>query len=1061
MCNLLYNKRRRLAFKFAMNRTMYAVLLWFCFGSFVTAAQLQPIVLNLDNKWRFAPDKGGQGIESNWYAEKFDDSKWRILKSGMSWEKQGIRHKGFGWYRQAVFIPKEYTNVPVELKFSSISSDDDLFINGVRIGGISGEYKYVNWLERRYIIPPSVVHYGQSNTIAVRVWGGNLSFIGGNSGLTAGHYTAELNPYRLMAKDFGAPESEEQRLELFDLSDAQSGKMFELVFRFPTSAIANGQGTFRYALKDYYGGLMVAGSPTVQMSKDGIARGVVKVSRETAQAIYLRGRFKADLIVYDSAGNESYKQSMDVDHLSFARRDSLILPPLTDTYEETPYGILKLIDEVDCSLPISEDPHPYLQSGFDKRQVRSTPGSPVKVVVSQILGKKAKESEYGWFAYRLGRGKMEPHKTYLLRIEYPEDKPRYSAIEVQVGQNYMDVGWRNGVESGDPYDNWPLSKTWQWYDVVVPLDDETTGTGGTGSASAEHGFWVYFINKVSPQKYYSLYAGGPAISWIKLYEINSDIHAPRINKPIGLPQRVLMFDWERQPDHEPADLIHYAKLMGYNAISPVILKWGFANFSEPLNGYNSVNIDDRNYWVTERYKPATRENVGPAVTGKASVHTRYLGATKELGIDYVPRIEYGGSYDLPTAAWAISADGKATKPNRFAQWCANLLNPATWDDLRRLIEHIIEPYAPSNPQLKGILWRSRSNRLPISYSQSDLELFSRETKIIVPPGTAIERATWASSGPGKQSYSDWWQQKREQFHAKLVKLLKGYRSDLTLYYYNWDEDKFGLILPDTHTWAFLRQVVAAPGAGRAIYEKDREERAKIEPDDYVRAVRSGDFGKAVSVPSRPDYGLHTGLYRNLSGIQIFAPANSLYLSDNPAYLNYFRTAEGLAVSNAVSYDEIGARTINPKFEGNMIIPAGPPFSMAFELLSYFHGDARTLTYTAYTYGRGFADAHRRFAQAFLALPAVDGRVLEGTEKDLKIRLYQTPKGTYVGIAYKGYANKKLSIRLPDIWKSKVSVKNLVTEELVLTSSVERELRFELESGPMELNAFLIEEADVQ
>ena len=45
----------------------------------------------------------------------------------------------------------------------------------------------------------------------------------------------------------------------------------------------------------------------------------------------------------------------------------------------------------------------------------------------------------------------------------------------------MDVGWKNGVGADDVYDNWPLSKQWQWYDAIVPLDDETVGTGGAGT----------------------------------------------------------------------------------------------------------------------------------------------------------------------------------------------------------------------------------------------------------------------------------------------------------------------------------------------------------------------------------------------------------------------------------------------------------------------------------------------------------------------------------------------------------------------------------------------------
>ena len=94
--------------------------------------------------------------------------------------------------------------------------------------------------------------------------------------------------------------------------------------------------------------------------------------------------------------------------------------------------------------------------------------------------------------------------------------------------------------------------------------------------------------------------------------------------------------------------------------------------------------------------------------------------------------------------------------------------------------------------------------------------------------------------------------------------------------------------------------------------------------------------------------------------------------------------------------------------------------MAVELLSYFYGDARTLTYTAYTFGRGFADAHRRFAQAFLALPAVRGNVILGTDSNAKVRTYNTTNGTYIGIALKAYTNNSaLSIQIPGAWNSKM------------------------------------------
>jgi hypothetical protein len=682
-----------------------------------------------------------------------------------------------------------------------------------------------------------------------------------------------------------------------------------------------------------------------------------------------------------------------------------------------------------------------------------TPGSKAEVNVNTILGRKARESGYSWFAYRIGRGKLKPHTTYLLRIEYPEDKPRFAPIEIQTGQNYMDVGWKNGVAPDDVYDNWPLSGKWQWYDVVVPLDDQTVGTGGTGGASAENGFWVYFMNKMRPGMYYAMWEGGPAVARMKLYEIDPEKNAPVIRKPKGLPNRVLSFDWERQPDHDPADLVKYAKLMGYSSISPVILKWFFANYAEPLNGYDSMSIDAHDYWAHKEYDPAGGEDARSPYPGRKSQHVRYLEATKQYGMDYVPRIEWGGSKDLPEAARALDANGKPTKPNRFAPWCANLLHPATWEDLETFMDHLVKPYVKDNPQLTGVLWRIRCFRMPISYGPEDIKLFCKETGTPLPAGAYEQWAAWAT-GEGKAEYDSWWHRKRADFHAKLVKLLQSYRPDMKLYYFNWDPDKIGMIEPDITAWAFVANVIKpAPEGGRAAYEKERAIRKSFTAADYLSVLHTGNYGKTYNGLNRADLGIRPELYKDIPGIQIFAPAHYLCYANMPEYLNYFQTADGLAVSDVVSYDEIGARTINPKYEGNMITPAGAPFSMALELLPYFHGDARTLNYTVYTYGRGFADAHRRFAQAFLALPAIPGTVVDQGDADLKVRTYPSANGTYVGVAYKGYAGKKITIKLPAESGSKIT--NLVTGEPVPAKVSGDALSFDVSSGPMELNAFIL------
>jgi hypothetical protein len=1012
----------------------------------------QRLQISIDGSWHFQADPTDQGLSAGWFRSETDDAAWTTLSSGKSWQEQGVATSGFGWYRQKVFVPKECAGMPLRLNLCPIQSDDDTWFNGQRIGGFSGEYKYTPWITRSYTVPPEMIHYGAENLIALRIWGGDITFIGNKSGLVKGPLNVELDPYAVRLRK---PGEAAVAAELFDLSAAQQGAPFEVVVPFPAEVATAAASTLVYRLCDAQGAPIVSGRTALTNGDTGTCQGVFSVAGAAAQTVYLRGRLRLALELENAAGDPLYAGVRELEHLNFAQRDALTLPALPATREATPYGELKLIDEIDAATALGSEVHPYVQSGFGHDQDRMPPGSPVDVQVHEILGKPARESANGWFAYRVGRGKLKPRSTYLLRIEYPEDKPRNAPLEIQTGQNFMDVGWKNGVGANDPYDNWPLSKTWQWYDVIVPLDDTTMGTGGTGTASAENGFWVYFMNKVQADKYYAMYDGGPAVARIKLYEIDAEQHAPVIRKPQGLPQRVLSFDWERQPDHEPADLVRYAKLMGYSAISPVIIKWAFANYSEPLNGYMSVNIDARNYWAKQAYDPKEGKPAAPAVPGKPSVHVRYLETTKQYGVDYIPRFEWGGSLDLPESARAIDESGKPAKPNRFAEWCTDLLQPAAWDDLKRLMDHLVGQYAAANPQLKGALWRIRCDRLPISYRLEDLALFAQETGVALPPGGFEQRVAWAAR-EGKVQYDAWWHQKRADFHLKLAHLLQSYRPDLTLSYYNWDADKFGLINTDLGAWAFLGTVVKpAPEGGRAAYERERAQRAAFTAEDYISVMRSGSFGAASKGINRADYGIRPDLYRGAEakGMQIFAPVNYLCYADKPAYLDYFRTADGLAVSNVVSYDEIGARSINPKYEGNMLTPGGPAFSMALELLSYFHGDARTLTYTVYTYGRGFAAAHRRFAQAYLALPAVPGTVVDQGDADVKVRTYASANGTYVGVAHKGYAAKRLNMTIPA--QPGATLTDLVSGQVVAAQVVDGRLQFAIDAGPMQLDAFLL------
>ena len=1027
----------------------------------------RPALLRLSDIWKFKtdPERVGALPAQKWFAENLDDSSWSDLRSGRPWESQGVDFSGYAWYRQRFTITDTFKGMPLKITLAEIRSDDDIYFNGSLIGGLKGDYKYKNLILRTYFVPAHLVHMGAQNTIAIRIWGGRLGFQGAKSGLVAGPYSIEAVPFGLAARDCGAAPDQERPIQLFDLSDAQRGRPFDLVFRFDLATPSGGGGLLSYRLADFYGKTLKTGSAVLQKGRDGVARAVVPIDAATSQAIYLAGRFKATVLVKDNGTGAVLSQTiMTADHLSFAGRDQLALPRLPATYDSTPYGRLKLVDEIDAATPGDKEVHPYLQSGLGVHAEDSmTPGAEANVTVGPILGRGAREATWSWFAYRIGRGQLVPGHTYLVRISYPEDKPRFSPIEIQTGQDYMDIGWKNGVASDDVYDNWPLSHAWQDYDVVVPLGTETVGTGGTGDADAAHGFWIYFMDHRKPGYTLSLYQGGAAVSTIKLYEIDPQANAPHLNlPPRNLPRRTMTFDWERQPTAPPADIVSYAELMGYSAVSPTILKWGLTNFASPVRGYTSAGVDDAGYWVTGTDGPMSK--VAPsAVAGQSkSIHEKYLEATRAGGIDYLPRVEYGGSTVLPIWARAIGANGRPAKPDRYGAWGADLLDPATLTDFQAYMDSLFRPYVESNPQLKGMLWRSRQDRMQISYSRQDIARFARESSITPPSesdgATPAEAAEWATTDAIAPLYNAWWQKKRAEFQGRVAQILKGYRADMSLLYFNWDTDKFSLLEPDRYSAAFFRKLLAE--GGPKIYGEDEARRKEFKAADYISVLKTGLFSGSSPQLGRPspwpDYALIPPLYATIDGVQLLAPVPGLPYANMPDYLNYFRTPDGLAVSNMVSYDEFGSREPNPKYETTVVLPGGAPFSMAVELLAYYYGDVRTLTYTAYTYGRGFADAHRRFAQAFRSLPAIPGQLLPGSPDDVAARIYRTPsEGTYLGLAYKGYLPRSFVIDVPGRWLPRMKVKNLVTGETVPVSIVAQKIQIKVTAGPMELNTFLI------
>lgn len=123
----------------------------------------------------------------------------------------------------------------------------------------------------------------------------------------------------------------------------------------------------------------------------------------------------------------------------------------------------------------------------------------------------------------------------------------------------------------------------------------------------------------------------------------------------------------------------------------------------------------------------------------------------------------------------------------------------------------------------------------------------------------------------------------------------------------------------------------------------------------------------------------------------------------------------------------------------------------------FHGDPNVITWTPYTIGRSFITEHRRFAQAFLALPDMRGKVLSDAlteqNEDVKVRLYETENGDYAGIVHRGWKAAQLEVRLPA--KEGTVVTDLVSGQIVPANFKDGVLSFTIEAEPMSLNSYLL------
>ncbi len=125
--------------------------------------------ISLERRWFFQIGDSLQYAKSG-----FDESTWKLIDVPECWENAGYPgYDGYAWYRIRVKLLKKLKDKYLVLRLGRINDVDEVYINGRKLNqwGYHGEfYRSAFDMPREYEIPAEFLHFGQTNSIAVRVY---------------------------------------------------------------------------------------------------------------------------------------------------------------------------------------------------------------------------------------------------------------------------------------------------------------------------------------------------------------------------------------------------------------------------------------------------------------------------------------------------------------------------------------------------------------------------------------------------------------------------------------------------------------------------------------------------------------------------------------------------------------------------------------------------------------------------------------------------------------------------------------------------------------------------
>ena len=123
-------------------------------------------------QWKFK-----EGDNLLWKSPDLIDSSWQTVNLPLTWEQHSnyTEDNVFGWYRRELTVPVELKGKDIFINVGKIDDADETYFNGIKVGAMgSFPPNYITaWdLFRYYKVPHDIIHYGDKNSIAVRVFDG-------------------------------------------------------------------------------------------------------------------------------------------------------------------------------------------------------------------------------------------------------------------------------------------------------------------------------------------------------------------------------------------------------------------------------------------------------------------------------------------------------------------------------------------------------------------------------------------------------------------------------------------------------------------------------------------------------------------------------------------------------------------------------------------------------------------------------------------------------------------------------------------------------------------------